>query len=99
MADAMVVDVGDYDCATARIIRLCAALQSYHGLRAQWPLSCRVASEYAHISHVRAAKILKAITFERVIELVKKAGPKGSGIASEYRYLGVHCSSDERDGG
>ena len=40
------------------------------------------------MSHDKAAKILKLLIFEEVIELVTLAGSKSSKQAAEYRFLG-----------
>jgi bifunctional DNA primase/polymerase-like protein len=89
MANEMVVDTRGHDGAVADIIRLCAALQAHHGPGKVWPLSCRLAGEYAHVSHERAARILKMLVFEDIIELVSPGGKKGSKQAAEYRFKGA----------
>jgi hypothetical protein len=81
------VDTYDHDGAAARIMRLCATLQMLHGPGKSWPLSCRLAGEFAKVTRERAARILKMLAFEGVIELVTPGGTKGSKRAAEYRYL------------
>jgi Bifunctional DNA primase/polymerase, N-terminal len=83
------VDTGEHIGASASIIRLCAALQQHHGLGHAWPLSCRKAAEYAGVTHERAARILKTLVFENVLEVANAAGPRGSKKATEYRFHGV----------
>jgi hypothetical protein len=77
----------NYDSEPMRqLVALCAMLQQHHGAT-PWPLSCRKAGEIIGVSHDTAARMLKALRFDRVIELAKPAGKKHSGIAAEYRYL------------
>jgi len=82
------VDTGDHDGAAVAIIRLCAALQAHHGDGNSWPLSCRKARDAVGVTHERAARILKMLIFEGMLELVQPAGKKGSGIAATYIFLG-----------
>src|SRR5262249_34950027 len=70
-----------------RLINLCAGLQEHHGPGRSWPLSCRKAAEVIGVPYQKAARLLKLLQFEKVIELVKTAGPKGSGRAAEYRVI------------
>jgi hypothetical protein len=79
------VDTGDHDGAAAAIIRLAAAIQQHHGDGVPWPLSCRKAGIVAGVSHTRAARVLKMLVFDSVLELASPAGPKGSRIAATYR--------------
>jgi hypothetical protein len=88
-AQAIELDTFGHDGAAAKVIRLCAALQAHHGLGASWPLSCRLAGKFAGVSCERAARILKMLAFECVIELVKPGGAKGSKRAAEYRFCGA----------
>jgi hypothetical protein len=81
------VDVGENDGAAAAIIRLCAALQKHHGPGKAWPLSCRLAGEVAGVSKERAARVLKTLVFDEVLELAPPGGPKGSRVAATYRFL------------
>jgi len=87
-AQSMTVDTGEYDGAAVAIIRLCAALQRHHGAGVPFALSCRKAGEVAGVSPERAARILKMLVFDDVIELVTPGGPEGSRIAATYRFLG-----------
>jgi hypothetical protein len=76
----------NYDSEPMRqLVALCATLQQHHGSR-PWPLSCRKAGEIIGVSHDTAARMLKALRFDRVIELAKPAGKRHSGQAAEYRY-------------
>jgi Bifunctional DNA primase/polymerase, N-terminal len=88
-AQSVKVDTGEWDGATAAIIRLAAALQAHHGPGKAWPLSCDLAGKEAGVSRQRAWSVLKMLRFEGVIELVTPAGSKGSKLAAEYRFLGV----------
>ena len=82
-------DTGDHDGAAAvAIIKLCATLQAYHGDGVPFPLSCRKAGDAAGITHERAARILRMLAFEGIIQLVKAGATKGSGKAAVYLFLG-----------
>lgn len=76
-----------YDGNLRRLAALCWHLQS------QWQgrpfhLSCRKAGEYLGTSHVRAWKLLNALHFDGVIELISK-GKKGTGKASAWQFINV----------
>jgi len=73
--------------AIAQLVALCRALQAHHGAGRAWPLSCRMAGEQIGVSHDTAARLFKMLRAEGLIELVTLAGPKGSQIAAEYRFL------------
>jgi hypothetical protein len=85
-----------YDLPAMRqLIAICAALQSYHGPGRAWPLSCRVAGEAVEVGHDTAARWLKLLVADGVLELVRRAGPKGSRLASEYRYASpLGCANE-----
>ena len=82
------VDTGDHVGAAAAIIRLAATLQQHHGDGVPFPLSCRKAGDGADVTPERAARVLKMLVFEGIIELVTPAGTKGSKRAAEYIFLG-----------
>jgi hypothetical protein len=78
-----------YDAPTMHmLVQLCAALQKFHGVGNPWPLSCRLAAEHIGIDddHKAAAKMLKTLVFDGLLELVKIGTIKGR-RASEYRYI------------
>jgi hypothetical protein len=75
----------EYDGPAASLVNLCIALQEHHGPGQAWPLSCRKAGGAIRVSHQTAAKLLKMLRFDSVLELVTEAGPKGSRRAAEYR--------------
>jgi hypothetical protein len=63
-----------YDGHLRRLVCLCFQLQrQWHG---PFPLSCRTAAKYLEISHVAAWRLLNALQFDLVLELVTK-GAKG----------------------
>ncbi len=74
--------------ARAKLVKLCAALQEHHGLGKPWPLACRKAGKEIGVSYQKAARLLKLLQFEKVIQLVTEGGPKGSLRAAEYLFLG-----------
>jgi hypothetical protein len=76
-----------FEDAHARLVNLCAALQEHHGPGKPWPLSCRKAAKVIRVPYQKAARLLKLLQFEKVIKLVKAAGPKGSARAAEYQFL------------
>jgi hypothetical protein len=72
--------------AIGQLLALCRAMQAYHGGRS-WPLSCRMAAQGIGVSRATAARVLKMLVVEGVIELVSPGGEKGSRIAAEYRVV------------
>jgi hypothetical protein len=70
----------------AKVVALCQSLQEHHGPGQVWPLSCRMAGAIVGVGHDKAARILKMLVIEGVIELVMPRGKNGSGIATEYRF-------------
>jgi hypothetical protein len=72
-----------YDGALARLAGLCDALQRQWGGR-PFPLGCRKAAEYLGVSKTEANRLLAALQFDHVLELVTK-GTKATGKASEWR--------------
>jgi hypothetical protein len=84
----MHVDIGHHEGAAAKLLTVCAALQKHHGPGVAWPLSCRLSADLAGISYPRAARILRMLTKQEALILAKPGGPKGSGIAAEYLYVG-----------
>lgn len=79
------VPTGDYQGTLGDLVRLCIALQSHHGPSKSWPLSCRKAGEAIGTSHDTAAKLLKFLTLEGVLEITKLGGTAKSKQAAEYR--------------
>src|SRR5262249_18120756 len=61
-----------------KLVLLCRVMQEFHGPERAWPLSCRVAAKAIGVGHDKAAKLLKLLCLEKVIECVTPAGPKGS---------------------
>jgi hypothetical protein len=87
IAEAARADTPDNADPISRLAALCRALQAHHGPGRAWPLSCRRAGAEIGVSHDTAARLLKLLCAERIIELVKPDGGKGSRRAAEYRYL------------
>jgi len=73
--------------AKASIARLCVALQSHHGPGNSWPLSSRLAGEAADVHYVHAARILKTLQADGVLEMAQEAGSYREGRAAEYRLI------------
>src|SRR5262249_35408825 len=73
--------------AIAQLVTLAQAIQEHHGPGRAWPLSCRMAAKEIGVGHDTAARLLKMLCVEGVLELVTPAGAKGSHIAAEYRYI------------
>ena len=73
----------EYDGHLLRLTSLCFQLQRQWGDR-PFPLGCRKAREFLNVSKTEAARLLKALCFDGVLELVS-VGTKTSGKASEYR--------------
>jgi hypothetical protein len=72
-----------YGSTGHRLVRLCMALQHHHG-SAPFFLSARVAAGQLGIHFTDAAKILRALVEDRVLELVSK----GSGFkATRYQFI------------
>jgi hypothetical protein len=78
----------DYDLpAMQRLVALCAQLQAHHGPGKAGPLSCRMAGNVVGVGHDTAARWLKLLVADGVLELVTPGGSKASKRAAEYRYL------------
>lgn len=69
-----------------QLIALCRVLQRRHAdERGVWYLSCRSAAEVLDIGHKLAAKLLKRLVNDRILEI---AEPSTIARATRYRYLG-----------
>jgi len=69
-----------------RLIGLCRTLSQRHAdARGVWFLSCRSAAEVLGVEHTTAAKLLKMLVKDGVLEL---AEPGTTRKAARYRYLG-----------
>ncbi len=67
------------------LVALCKALQDAKGDRPFF-LGCRSAGKLLDVPFQRAAKWLRRLTHDGIIELVTK-GSKATGMASEYRFI------------
>ncbi len=69
-----------------QLLALCRQLQRHHAdEQGVWYLSCRSAGEVLGISHVLAARLLKMLVKDGVLELIE---PSSTVRATRYRYLG-----------
>lgn len=69
------------------LVSLCHALQQHHGPGKSWPLSCRMAAREIGVGHDTAARWIKLLLADGVLELAVPAGSKESRRAAEYRYI------------
>jgi hypothetical protein len=74
-----------YDGHLARLVALCWQLARQWADR-PFPLGCKVAGDYLGVTTRHAGRLLKALQFDGVIELVSM-GSKRTGRASEWRFL------------
>lgn len=76
-----------YDDETMRfLVRICAALQHYHGTEPFY-LSCRTAARILGLKKTQANMLLRTLEFDGIIQHTT-AGTRKSKRASEYIYLG-----------
>jgi hypothetical protein len=76
-----------YDGHLRRLAALCWQLAQQWGSR-PFPLGCEIAGRYLGVSTKHAGRLLKALQFDGVLELVSK-GSNRSGKASEWRFCGT----------
>jgi hypothetical protein len=81
-----------YDGALRRLAALCWQLARQWGHK-PFPLGCEVAEDYLNTSARQAARLLKTLRFDKVLERVKK-GTKASGQASEYLFTATEGGGD-----
>jgi hypothetical protein len=74
-----------YDGPLRRLAALCWQLAQQWGDR-PFPLGCEIAGKYLGVSVRHAGRLLKALRFDGVLELVAK-GNKRTGKASEWRFI------------
>jgi hypothetical protein len=74
-----------YDGDLRRLAALCWQLQGQWGER-PFPLGCRKGAEFLGVSKTEANRLLRALAFDGVLQLVRK-GTKGSRKASEWRFV------------
>jgi hypothetical protein len=80
-----IVEQLGYDGHLRRLTALCWQLAQQWGDR-PFPLGCEVAGKYLGVSTRHAGRLLKALLFDGVLELVAK-GSKHKGKASEWRFI------------
>jgi hypothetical protein len=76
-----------YDGHLRRLAALCWQLARQWG-SVPFPLGCEIAGKFLGVSTKHAGRLLKALQFDGVLELVSK-GSKRSGKASEWRFCGM----------